>query len=188
MSVSEPSASSDSFETTLDAAGQILNERGREMSLAPPPYQPRSDDDRSQMDHSDLAEEFPDPEENPTVARKEAERKFKEAADKLNELVKKNKREPGEVVTDAPTDFSDEAIKKHTQSIKAVMEDILRQKVESAATRSKTSEFIDKWIQATLPVVKATLQMLSVRCGVNSMLTYSLFLRLTLLSPMGLCV
>src|SRR5271170_3978875 len=46
-------------------------------SGAPPPYEPRADDSHSHVES--LQDEFPDPQLNPTLARKEAEKKFREA-------------------------------------------------------------------------------------------------------------
>ena len=150
----------------LDTVAEIMA-RDRESSAtpnapsgAPPPYEPRADDSHSHVES--VQDDFPDPQLNPTLARKEAEKKFREAADKLDELVRKTRpvRESDDFPT--PSEFTDAAIYTHAKSIKAVMEEFLKQKNISEATRSKSSKFIDKWFQATFTIVKSTLQLLSV--------------------------
>jgi hypothetical protein len=154
----------------LDTVAEIMA-RDREsaaMSLspnttpsgAPPPYEARADDSHSHVES--VQDEFPDPQLNPTLARKDAEKKFREAAEKLDELVRKTRpvRESDDFPT--PSEFTDAAIYTHAKSIKAVMEEFLKQKNISEATRSKSSKFIDKWFQATFTIVKSTLQLLSV--------------------------
>ena len=127
---------------------------------APPPYEPRWDDSHTLVES--VQDEYPDPQLKPIMARMAAERKFKQAADKLDELVQKTR--PYREIDDFPTpsEFTDIAIYTPAKSIKAVMEEFLKQKVVSEATRSKCSKFLDKWFQATFTIVKSTRQLLSV--------------------------
>ena len=97
----------------------------------------------------------------PSLERVEAEGNFRKAADKLDELTRKTRRDP---IDDFPSlgEFSDAEIYAHAKSIKAVMEEFLKQKVLSEATRSRSSKFIDKWFQATFTIFKSNMQVLSV--------------------------
>ena len=126
----------------------------------PPSYESLPGEDFNPYVEESFANEFPDPQQNPTLARIQAEKKFKETAQKLEELVRKTKQVSGEEFETTPIDFSDAAIYKHAESIKAVMEEILKKRSE--VTRSKSGQFIDKWFQAMFTVVKSTVQMLSV--------------------------
>jgi len=172
----------------LDTVAEIM-ERDREnstMGLSPPPYEPRAEDSHSQAES--VPGESPDIPVIPSMDRMEAERKFKEAANKLDELVRRTR--PDREVDDFPTpsEFTDAAIYTHAKSIKAIMEEFLKQKVVSEATRSKSSKFIDKWFQATFTIVKSTLQLLSVFLYVLSEADNSLFQLLIWSLQMGLCV
>jgi len=97
----------------------------------------------------------------PSLARMEAERNFRKAADKLNELARKKRRDPSDDFP-SPGEFSDAEIYAHAKSIKTVMEEFLKKTVLSEATRSKSSKFIDKWFQATFTIFKSNVQVLSV--------------------------
>ena len=124
----------------------------------PPPYEPGTSGDS----HSQAGSAFsnvPQPSAHRSDARKDAERKFKEAADKLHELVRKTRPESG---FQTSSDFSDVEIDLHANSVKKILEDFLRVRGASKATQSKSSQFIDKWAKATITIMKSTLQLLNV--------------------------
>jgi hypothetical protein len=93
------------------------------------------------------------------VTRIQAERDFRNAADKLDELVRGTKPGRGDYFP-SPGEFSDVAIYTHAQRINAGMEVFLKEKVASEVTRSKISKFMDKWFQATFIIVKSTVHIL----------------------------
>ena len=132
--------------------------------VASPPYEPRRpriDDpdvpygswsDDSHLRVGSFSPDFP-------VTRIQAERNFRNAADKLDEVVRGTKLGSGDYFL-SPGELSDVAIYTHANTINAGMEVFLKEKVVSEATGSKISKFIDKWFQATFIIVKSTVHIL----------------------------
>lgn len=159
----------------------------------PPAYEPSPQQPPEHVESADSppapeqqSSDNPDPSEHSLRLRIEAaERKFREATEKLRETVAKNKPKLSSAASD-PANFQntdtteDGDVWEAAKNIKAQLEIFISQRVPEES-RGKSSQLIDRWFQAiqvTFKVVRTTLQFVQVRLFTFIVLsTYRLFQR-----------